>query len=136
MKTSYECPEAQVLNRTEPEKESFWKRFKNFFKRFVGRPIKKVGSMTKTGLKKTGKVIEFITRIVFLSPLGQLMFGILGIYFVLWAIGAMYTYIGGFAFLAIIPVIGLIAGIEFLILALNESSMRMVAEKKRQRGYA
>lgn len=131
----YNKPEAQVLNKTEPAKEPFWKRVKNFFKRVIGRPAKKVINKTATGLKKTGKFFELILRVSLLNPLGQFLLGFIAVYFIIWMLNVLYMYIGGLAFIAILPVVVVMVGLQVLVMALNEDTIRKMMKQRQQRGY-
>lgn len=136
MTTVYNAPEAQVLNRTEPERVPFWKKVKNFLRKVVGQLVKKTAKVIAAGTKKTSKAIELVVRVCALSTIGQFLLVIIGIYFTLWILGILYSMMGGFAFIAIIPVIMSMIGVEMLIMALNEDTMRKVAKQRRERSYA
>jgi ABC-type bacteriocin/lantibiotic exporter with double-glycine peptidase domain len=132
MTVVYNKPEAKVLMRREPKKVPFWRRIKNFFSKVFRRGAEE----TANAVKFVGKCVELVVRITLINPLGQLLLAIIAMYFTIWVLNILYMYIGGLAFIAIVPVIMVFVGIQIAVMALNEDTVRKAMKQKRERSYA
>lgn len=132
MTVVYNKPEAKVLMRREPKKAPFWRRIKNFFSKVFRRGAEE----TANAVKFVGKCIELVVRITLINPLGQLLLAIMAMYFTIWILNILYMYIGGLAFIAIVPVIMVFVGIQVAVMALNEDTVRKAMKQRRERSYA